>query len=365
MIFRDAGFMQADGDDGRVPDRREARFDAHGVVGFVLQFFQFVRGADDLRMVIRITERLEGDERIEHRRENRGQPVRAFKTFEHPLFGVFQRAFAEGMDFVFGEPFGQFVQAIQPQEKIPPRNRLRVGREREVAFMDAFGIKLVQIHRHRTGGFEMVDDGQGHEHGARPVAHLPEIHVEPFADEDDLAGDGWDVFPGKQAEQREIQFGKRVHARHAAEVERHFARLEQARVGDGHAGEFEREVGLDGGVYVRRAAVINVPAAVGQLHRKDVVDRLALPFLVHLAVPMVIRDRVGNERGVHHQFTHPIAVRLLQAEQIFLRPQNGGFQIPGKIRWPAGCRGRRRRLNPGTTFNHTPTLRIRAKTVKI
>jgi len=52
MIFRDAGFMQADGDDGRVPDRREARFDAHGVVSFVLQFFQFLRGADDLRMVV-------------------------------------------------------------------------------------------------------------------------------------------------------------------------------------------------------------------------------------------------------------------------------------------------------------------------
>ena len=169
---------------------------------------------------------------------------------------------------------------------------------------------------------------------------------------------------GNRPMQREIQFGKRVHARHAAEVERHFARLQHARVGDGHAGELEREIGLDGGVHFRRAAVINVPAAVGQLHGEDVVDRLALPFLVHLAVPMVIGHRVRDERGIHHQFADPVAFRPLQTEQIFLRPQNGGFQISGKIRWQTGCRRRLRRLNPGTAFNHMHTLRIRPKAVK-
>jgi hypothetical protein len=56
--------------------------------------------------------------------------------------------------------------------------------------------------------------------------------------------------------------------------------------------------------------------------------------------------------------------RFLQAEQIFLRPQNGGIQIPGKILWRAGGWGRRRRLHPGTAFNHAPTLRIHAKAVK-
>ena len=141
---------------------------------------------------------------------------------------------------------------------------------------------------------------------------------------------------GNRPMQREIQLGKRVHARHAAEVQRHFARLQHARVGDGHAGEFEREIGLDGGVHFRRAAVINVPAAVGQLHGEDVIDRLALPFLVHLAVPMMIRHRVGDERGIHHQFADPVAFRPLQTEQIFLRPQNGGFQISGQNPFAAG-----------------------------
>jgi hypothetical protein len=51
-------------------------------------------------------------------------------------------------------------------------------------------------------------------------------------------------------------------------------------------------------------------------------------------------------------------------EQIFLRPQNGGFQNSGKIRWQAGGRRRLRRLNPGTAFNHRHTLQIHLKAVK-
>ena len=96
---------------------------------------------------------------------------------------------------------------------------------------------------------------------------------------------------GNKPEQREVQLGERVHARHAAQVERHFARPQHAPVGHRHAGELEREVGLDGGVDLGRAAVVNVPAAVGQLHGEDVIDRLALPFRVHLARPSDDRQR--------------------------------------------------------------------------
>ena len=58
----------------------------------------------------------------------------ALEPFEHPLFGVFQRASAEGMDFMFGKPFGEFVQAVEPQEKIAPGKGLWIGRELQVAF---------------------------------------------------------------------------------------------------------------------------------------------------------------------------------------------------------------------------------------
>jgi hypothetical protein len=41
MVFGNAGFAEADGDDGGVPDRGEAGFDADGVLFFVLSVFEF------------------------------------------------------------------------------------------------------------------------------------------------------------------------------------------------------------------------------------------------------------------------------------------------------------------------------------
>ena len=62
MIFRDAGFMQADQDDCRIPDRRKTRLDADGILFLVLQLFQFMGCTDNLRMVVGITKCLEGDQ---------------------------------------------------------------------------------------------------------------------------------------------------------------------------------------------------------------------------------------------------------------------------------------------------------------
>jgi len=156
---------------------------------------------------------------------------------------------------------------------------------------------------------------------------------------------------GTYSQEREVQLGEGVHARHTAEVQRHFAGAQHPRVGLRHAGKFEREIGLDGGVYVGRAAVIDVPAAIRQLHGQQVIDRLALPFGVNLPVPMVIRDRVGHERGIHHQFADPVTLRLLQAQKVFLRPQDRRLDFPVKVRLKPGRRRRLRRLNPGFAFS--------------
>jgi len=198
------------------------------------------------------------------------------------------------MNAVFREPFREFVQTVEPEKEIAEGDAFRIGLESQVALMHAFGIKFIQIDTviDFVRGLVVVDDGQRHEHRARPVAHLPEIDVKPFADQQHFARNRRDIFPREQAEEREIQLGKRVHARHAAEMQRHFARLQHARVGRRHARELEGEIRLDGGVDFRRAAVIDVPAAVRQLHREDVVDGLALPFRVHAVVPVVIGHHV-------------------------------------------------------------------------
>ena len=56
MIAGQAGFVQADGHDGRVPNRRKARLDAHVVLGFVFEFLQFRLALADQRMIVRVAQ---------------------------------------------------------------------------------------------------------------------------------------------------------------------------------------------------------------------------------------------------------------------------------------------------------------------
>ena len=95
-----------------------------------------------------------------------------------------------------------------------------------------------------------------------------------------------------------------------------------------HAGQLEREVGLDGGVHLGWAVRIDVPAAVPELPLKDVVDRLAFPFAVHLPPPMVKGDHVRHQGDVHDQFPNPIAFRFLLGEKVRLRTGDRLRRVP-------------------------------------
>ena len=116
-------------------------------------FLQLMRGADDLRMVVGITQRLERDERIEHRRENRGQAVGPFESFEHPVLGHFSRPVC-GTDGCCARAnhSASLCRRSSHRKKLRTVNLFRVGREREVAFVDAFGIQLVEVDRSSAGG---------------------------------------------------------------------------------------------------------------------------------------------------------------------------------------------------------------------
>jgi len=143
MIARETRFVEANVDDGGVPDGGETGFDPDAVFILVLEFFQLVFGAEDERMVFRITEGLESNQRIEHRRKDSAEAIRAFEAFNHPLFGFAQRALAERMNAVFREPFGKFMQTVESQEEVAPGQSLGIGRKSEIALVDAFGIQFI------------------------------------------------------------------------------------------------------------------------------------------------------------------------------------------------------------------------------
>src|SRR5439155_18694491 len=133
----------------------------------MLELFQLPLRAQDLRMIIGITERLEGNQRIEHRRKDRCQAIGSLEPLQHPLLGFSQRAIAEWMDAIFSKPFGEFMDPVEPKKKIPPGKALRVARRRQIALMDAFRVQLIEVDAlfKQARRFELNNNCQGYQHG--------------------------------------------------------------------------------------------------------------------------------------------------------------------------------------------------------
>ena len=146
---------------------------------------------------------------------------------------------------------------------------------------------------------------------ARPVAHVPEVHVEPFPDEEDLGGHGGHVVPADEADEGQVELGKGVHPRHAAQGAGHFPGSEHPRIGRGDTGQLQRQVRLHGGVHLGRTVGVNVPSAVRELFLEDVVDCLTLPVGIDFAPPVVEGHHVGDQGHIDHQLAHPVPLRLL------------------------------------------------------
>ena len=266
---------------------------------------------DDLRVIVGITQRDECDECIEHRREDRRQAIAAFEPFQHPVFGTLEGPFAEGVEPISAHPLSEFVQSVEPQKDVPQRKVEIAWTQGFLEFPLSVGEEFIEIHRQFPGGPEVVDDGQRNDHRPRPVAHLPEVDVEPLADEEHLARNGGHVVPSHQADEGQVELGKGVHPRHAAQGAGHFPSSEHPWIGRGDAGQLQGQVGLHGGVHLGRAMGIDVPSAVGELFLEDVVDGFALPTRVDFAPPVVEGHHVGDQGHIDHQLAHPVPLRLL------------------------------------------------------
>src|SRR5262245_31462124 len=110
-------------------------------------------------MIVRKAESLEGNERIEHRRKNSGQAVGTFEPFEHPFLSLAQSPLAEWVDAHLREKLRKLVQPIQPKKEIAPGQPFRIGRQRQVAFMNSLRVQLIQVDAvlERARRFEVID----------------------------------------------------------------------------------------------------------------------------------------------------------------------------------------------------------------
>ena len=137
VILGDPGLPEADAGNRGVPDRREAGFDPYGGLGFVLKILKLSFRPLYLWVIIRVTQCLQGYQRIEHGREDGGQTIGSFEPFKHPGFRSFKRPPAKWVQAVLGEPLGESVESIEINEKITPSDPLGVAPERQVPFVEA------------------------------------------------------------------------------------------------------------------------------------------------------------------------------------------------------------------------------------
>ena len=190
-------------------------------------------------------------------------------------------------------------------------------------------IELVQLFfsRQRACRFKMIDDGQGHEHGPAPRGHFVDVKRRPAGQQHHLHRDGRQIFPGKLPEQRQVKLAESVHLGDAPETHDGGARFAHERRVRGATSQLQGEVGFDRRVDFARPAVINVPAAVGQLALQNVPDTALLQQVIHFARPMHEEHEIGAERAIHQQLAAPMAIRMLLAKQILLRLAHGAGNL--------------------------------------
>ena len=121
IVRRNSRFAQGKQRIRRIPHRRHAGLHAESVFLFDAQLFELVERADHLRIVHRIPQAAQRDDRIHHRGINRSQAVAHLEALQHPLLRLLQRHRAQRTDVHALEPVRN---AIEHQEEIPPRNQL-------------------------------------------------------------------------------------------------------------------------------------------------------------------------------------------------------------------------------------------------
>ena len=129
MLGGETGLGERDNSDRGIPDRRDARLNPK-VLGIIDEkAFEIAQRLLVERMILRIIERAQGDDRVQHRRENRREPVAPLADpLDHPAFRFLERALAQDPEV---HRFDQFERAIGTEEKVAPGERALIALEGE------------------------------------------------------------------------------------------------------------------------------------------------------------------------------------------------------------------------------------------
>ena len=242
IIRRQPALPQCEDGVRRIPYRRLAGLHAEGGRFFNAQALEFIHGANELRIVHRISQAAQRDDGIHHGGINGCQAIAHLKTFQHPLFGFAQGQRAQ-RPHVY--PFEHVGHAVEQQKEVSPTDELLRPAQLQV-LLAAADKQLVNPHLGRNF-FERlfrVSDGERHQNAARPGRNFVDVEPEPIGEQDDLRRNGGHTVVVVLSEEAQINLGESIDFADATKFEDLFARARQCRMIGPIASQFQAKISL-------------------------------------------------------------------------------------------------------------------------
>src|SRR5207248_8180347 len=143
MFGRQPTLRQRDDINCSVPNRRKTWLNSKIFRIVNEQSFEILLRLDQSWMAVRVTERVQCNQRIKHCRINRGQTVAALTDpLDHPPFRFLQRDPTQRFP---GNSMQHLERIVPPQEQISPGKYPLIAREAEILVLGPERIQLMEL----------------------------------------------------------------------------------------------------------------------------------------------------------------------------------------------------------------------------
>ena len=321
MVGRHAGIEESAQGEARVPHGRETRLHPERLAVLRREapvLSEALQPLRDDRVVQPVPEGAQCDERVDPRRLYASPRAVRFLVADDPVHCGLERPLPPGDERQVAVDAERLVQeqesSLEGEGLRPPARQRERNRTFRVELHDPCALAR------RPRGMKREDDGHRHDRRARPTREAVDVEGRPLRQQHHVRGHGRRSLPVPLTEEGEPYLGEYARPGHPALRQDEGARPRHVGSIGRVAGEFEREVALDGRAQVSRRAVVHTPGAVLGLSAPDVFrdagDAVALvrPHEVREHDVLRLHGRVGL------QLSPPVAVLVLRTEEVVLRP---------------------------------------------
>ena len=313
IVRRHPRFAQCKQGISRVPDRRFRGLHPERIFFLDTQLFEFIERADDLRIIQRVAQAAQRDDRIQDRWIDCPQSITHLEARQHPLFRLPE---SDGAQRANMHALSPVRQPIQSQEKISPRDQplgpvqmhARLIAPAHKQFLDPH---LIWNLLERLLG---ITHGKRHQNGPRPRGNLVDIEPEPVRKQHDLRGYRRHRVIVILAEEAQVNLGERIYLGDAAQIQNLGARAYQCRMVGFVAAKLEAKISLHRSADIRRACGINAPSAVFVLISQDVVSTFSKALRISRSQQRVQQNVIRLKRGIRLELAAPVAFFVLLGE---------------------------------------------------